>query len=92
MSSSCIPDKCINLSVGGGRREGGGTDGGRERKEEERCSFSKYTTTNLAAETPRLLGNCRQKHCRVCPEQPPLPFVSLTAGSVWKPGYSPAGS
>lgn len=40
-----------------GRRGGGET--GAERGGKESCGFGKYITTNLAAETPRLLGNCR---------------------------------
>lgn len=67
----------------GWQEGGGGTDGGRERREKERRYFSKYTT-NLTAETPRLLENCWQKRCQVCQEQPPLPFALLTAWYMWK--------
>ena len=40
--------------------------GGSREREKESCSFSKYTATNLAAETPRLWETCWQEHCQVC--------------------------
>ena len=73
--------------VAGGREMGGSRE-----REKESCSSSKYTATNLAAETPRLRETRWQQLCQVCVEQPLLPFASMTECTHGNWGDSPAGS